>query len=98
MASGCPGTLPLDVSESAAPVFQLTLRRTHLVEDTFRQLAAADHCAFKRELLVSTASPLSHYFIFQFIKRAYSAILVSLKFKMCVLLVAGLCEGEFSVK
>ncbi|XP_038548608.1 probable E3 ubiquitin-protein ligase HERC6 isoform X2 [Micropterus salmoides] len=35
-----------------APVFQLTLRRTHLVEDTFRQLAAADHCAFKRELLV----------------------------------------------
>ncbi|XP_071352005.1 probable E3 ubiquitin-protein ligase HERC6 [Trachinotus anak] len=35
-----------------APVFQLTLRRTHLVEDTFRQLGAADHCAFKRELLV----------------------------------------------
>ncbi|XP_026171578.1 probable E3 ubiquitin-protein ligase HERC6 isoform X2 [Mastacembelus armatus] len=34
------------------PVFQLTLRRTHLVEDAFRQLAAADHCAFKRELLV----------------------------------------------
>ncbi|KAM7399396.1 hypothetical protein PAMP_018669 [Pampus punctatissimus] len=35
-----------------APVFQLTLRRTHLLEDTFRQLGAADHCAFKRELLV----------------------------------------------
>ncbi|XP_070826622.1 probable E3 ubiquitin-protein ligase HERC6 [Chaetodon trifascialis] len=35
-----------------APVFQLTLRRTHLVEDTFRQLAAADHCFFQRELLV----------------------------------------------
>lgn len=35
-----------------APVFQLTLRRTHLVEDTFRQLGAADHCAFQRELLV----------------------------------------------
>ncbi|XP_077961151.1 putative E3 ubiquitin-protein ligase HERC6 [Gasterosteus aculeatus] len=52
VASRCPETLPLDVSESAAPVFQLTLRRTHLVEDTFRQLAAADHCAFKRELLV----------------------------------------------
>ncbi|KAM7413228.1 hypothetical protein PAMA_020550 [Pampus argenteus] len=34
------------------PVFQLTLRRTHLLEDTFRQLGAADHCAFKRELLV----------------------------------------------
>ncbi|CAB1440180.1 unnamed protein product [Pleuronectes platessa] len=32
--------------------FQLTLRRTHLVEDTFRHLAAADHCAFKRDLLV----------------------------------------------
>ncbi|XP_039864537.1 probable E3 ubiquitin-protein ligase HERC6 isoform X1 [Simochromis diagramma] len=35
-----------------APVFQLTLRRSHLVEDTFRQLSAADHCAFQRELLV----------------------------------------------
>ncbi|XP_071760841.1 putative E3 ubiquitin-protein ligase HERC4 [Centroberyx gerrardi] len=35
-----------------APVFQLKLRRPHLVEDTFRQLAAADHCAFQRELLV----------------------------------------------
>ncbi|KAM3615329.1 uncharacterized protein V6R79_000330 [Siganus canaliculatus] len=35
-----------------APVFQLTLRRTHLVEDTFRQLSAADHCAFQRDLLV----------------------------------------------
>ncbi|XP_027135920.1 probable E3 ubiquitin-protein ligase HERC6 isoform X1 [Larimichthys crocea] len=35
-----------------APVFQLTLRRTHLVEDTFRQLAAADHAAFKREFVV----------------------------------------------
>lgn len=37
---------------AAAPVFQLTLRRNHLVEDTFRQLTSADHCAFKRELLV----------------------------------------------
>ncbi|XP_078023256.1 putative E3 ubiquitin-protein ligase HERC6 isoform X1 [Epinephelus lanceolatus] len=35
-----------------APIFQLTLRRAHLVEDTFRQLGAADHCAFRRELLV----------------------------------------------
>uniref|UniRef100_UPI0037E84922 probable E3 ubiquitin-protein ligase HERC6 n=1 Tax=Semicossyphus pulcher TaxID=241346 RepID=UPI0037E84922 len=35
-----------------APVFQLTLRRTHLVEDTFRQLGAADHSAFQKELLV----------------------------------------------
>ncbi|XP_034556254.1 probable E3 ubiquitin-protein ligase HERC6 [Notolabrus celidotus] len=34
------------------PYFQLTLRRTHLVEDTFRHLDAADHCAFQRELLV----------------------------------------------
>ncbi|XP_041850243.1 probable E3 ubiquitin-protein ligase HERC6 [Melanotaenia boesemani] len=42
-----------DVSdETLVPVFQLTLRRTHLVEDSFRQLAAADHSAFKRELLV----------------------------------------------
>nr|XP_019943548.1 PREDICTED: probable E3 ubiquitin-protein ligase HERC6 [Paralichthys olivaceus] len=35
-----------------APPFQLTLRRTHLVEDTFRHLDAADHCVFKRELSV----------------------------------------------
>ncbi|XP_074535239.1 putative E3 ubiquitin-protein ligase HERC4 [Halichoeres trimaculatus] len=40
-----PDTIP-------APVFQLTLRRTHLVEDTFRHLAAADHCAFQKELVV----------------------------------------------
>ncbi|KAM8903194.1 E3 ISG15--protein ligase HERC5-like isoform 2-T2 [Spinachia spinachia] len=52
MALRCPGQLPLDQSESLAPVFQLTLRRTHLVEDTFRQLGAADHCAFRRELWV----------------------------------------------
>uniref|UniRef100_H3C0L9 HECT domain-containing protein n=1 Tax=Tetraodon nigroviridis TaxID=99883 RepID=H3C0L9_TETNG len=30
----------------------LTLRRNHLVEDSFRQLAAADHCAFRKKLLV----------------------------------------------
>ncbi|KAK0149380.1 putative E3 ubiquitin-protein ligase HERC6 [Merluccius polli] len=36
----------------AAPVFQLKLRRTHLVEDTFRHLSSADHCAFQRELSV----------------------------------------------
>ncbi|CAN9511578.1 unnamed protein product [Ophioblennius macclurei] len=35
-----------------APVFQLTLRRTHLVEDTFRQLEAAEDFALRRELLV----------------------------------------------
>ncbi|XP_034459910.1 probable E3 ubiquitin-protein ligase HERC6 [Hippoglossus hippoglossus] len=34
------------------PRFLLTLRRSHLVEDTFRHLAAADHCFFKRQLLV----------------------------------------------
>lgn len=46
------GTFP-EIPESApAPVFQLKLRRTHLVEDTFRQLDSADHCAFQRELLV----------------------------------------------
>ncbi|XP_047449633.1 probable E3 ubiquitin-protein ligase HERC4 isoform X2 [Mugil cephalus] len=43
------GDLP---EPGAPPIFQLTLRRTHLVEDTFRQLAAADHCAFQRELVV----------------------------------------------
>lgn len=41
------------LAPDSAPVFQLTLRRTHLVEDTFRQLASADHCAFQRELLVN---------------------------------------------
>uniref|UniRef100_A0A8C6U2Z4 HECT-type E3 ubiquitin transferase n=1 Tax=Neogobius melanostomus TaxID=47308 RepID=A0A8C6U2Z4_9GOBI len=35
-----------------APVFQLILRRHHLVEDTFRQLYAADTEAFRRELVV----------------------------------------------
>ncbi|XP_035535912.1 probable E3 ubiquitin-protein ligase HERC6 [Morone saxatilis] len=48
-----PKEMFVDRPDSApAPVFQLTLRRTHLVEDTFRQLSAADHCAFTRELLV----------------------------------------------
>ncbi|XP_034557621.1 probable E3 ubiquitin-protein ligase HERC6 [Notolabrus celidotus] len=51
------GRIPAELSKglsdpAAAPVFQLTLRRTHLVEDTFRHLAAADHCAFQKELLV----------------------------------------------
>ncbi|XP_075905855.1 putative E3 ubiquitin-protein ligase HERC6 [Nelusetta ayraudi] len=35
-----------------APIFQLTLRLTHVLEDTYRQLEAADHIAFKRKLLV----------------------------------------------
>ncbi|XP_034721634.1 probable E3 ubiquitin-protein ligase HERC6 isoform X2 [Etheostoma cragini] len=48
-----PNPLWANPPDSApAPVFQLTLRRAHLVEDTFRQLGAADHCAFKRKLLV----------------------------------------------
>ncbi|XP_075956095.1 putative E3 ubiquitin-protein ligase HERC6 isoform X2 [Anarhichas minor] len=56
MASWCPEEIWLDGPDAApAPVFQLTLRRTHLVEDTFRQLRTADHCAFKRELLVQFA-------------------------------------------
>ncbi|XP_007563091.1 probable E3 ubiquitin-protein ligase HERC6 [Poecilia formosa] len=38
--------------DSPVPVLQLNLRRTHLMEDTFRHLAAADHAAFKRELVV----------------------------------------------
>ncbi|XP_008284917.1 probable E3 ubiquitin-protein ligase HERC6 [Stegastes partitus] len=40
------------VDSAPAPVFQLSLRRSHLIEDSFRQLSAADHCAFQRELLV----------------------------------------------
>lgn len=39
-------------NDPPAPVFQLTLRRLHLVEDTFRQLHAADTEAFTRELVV----------------------------------------------
>ncbi|CAL8350706.1 unnamed protein product [Lota lota] len=46
----------LDVSiqeiPEAAPGFQLKLRRTHLVEDTFRHLSSADHSLFQRQLLV----------------------------------------------
>ncbi|XP_060902401.1 probable E3 ubiquitin-protein ligase HERC6 [Labrus mixtus] len=41
---------PIDLT--TAPYLQLTLRRTHLVEDTFRHLDAADHSAFRMELLV----------------------------------------------
>ncbi|KAM3875257.1 uncharacterized protein ACN63O_000311 [Diretmus argenteus] len=48
-----PAIMLADVPDGPpAPVFQLKLRRTHLVEDTFRHLAAADHCAFQRELMV----------------------------------------------
>ncbi|XP_061576509.1 probable E3 ubiquitin-protein ligase HERC6 [Cololabis saira] len=44
-------TAPLD-SASSVPFFMLTLRRTHLVEDSFRQLAAADHSVFHKQLWV----------------------------------------------
>ncbi|KAM4627974.1 putative E3 ubiquitin-protein ligase HERC4 isoform 2-T2 [Polymixia lowei] len=44
--------LAKDPGSPPAPIFQLKLRRPHLVEDTFRQLGAADHCAFQRELVV----------------------------------------------
>lgn len=39
--------------EAPTPVFKLKIRRTHLLEDTFRQLAAADHENFQKELHVS---------------------------------------------
>ncbi|KAM6931735.1 putative E3 ubiquitin-protein ligase HERC4 [Lycodopsis pacificus] len=56
VATWCPEQFGLgDPDAAPAPVFQLTLRRTHLVEDTFRHLRTADHCAFKRELLVQFA-------------------------------------------
>ncbi|XP_034025289.1 probable E3 ubiquitin-protein ligase HERC6 isoform X2 [Thalassophryne amazonica] len=42
------------------PVFQLTLRRPHLVEDAFRQLSTADHCAFQRELVVLFVEDRKH--------------------------------------
>ncbi|XP_054650211.1 probable E3 ubiquitin-protein ligase HERC6 isoform X2 [Dunckerocampus dactyliophorus] len=35
-----------------APVFQLSLRPSHLLEDTFRQLSAVDHSLFRRQLQV----------------------------------------------
>lgn len=48
-----PDELKEDLLDTTpAPVFQLTLRRTHLLEDTFRQLYAAEDCAFQRDLLV----------------------------------------------
>ncbi|CAG6004363.1 unnamed protein product [Menidia menidia] len=53
IAQGLPPGLLKDLpDETEAPVFQLTLRRTHLIEDSFRQLAAADHSAFQKTLLV----------------------------------------------
>lgn len=55
VASARPHESLVDPQDSA-PVFQLTLRRTHMIEDTFRQLASADHCAFQRELLVNKPS------------------------------------------
>ncbi|XP_042342287.1 probable E3 ubiquitin-protein ligase HERC6 isoform X2 [Plectropomus leopardus] len=52
LALACCEKMGTSPDSAPPPVFQLTLRRTHLLEDTFRQLGAADHCAFRRELLV----------------------------------------------
>ena len=49
---------------NAAPGFQLKLRRTHLVEDTFRHLSSADHSLFQRQLLVTMS--LLNFCVFQF--------------------------------
>ncbi|XP_062379072.1 probable E3 ubiquitin-protein ligase HERC6 [Sardina pilchardus] len=38
--------------EAASPVFKLKIRRTHLLEDTFRQLDATDHDNFQKQLHV----------------------------------------------
>ncbi|XP_038837322.1 probable E3 ubiquitin-protein ligase HERC6 [Salvelinus namaycush] len=46
------GTFRDNPESPPAPVFQLTLRRPSLIEDTFRQLGAADHDYFQRELVV----------------------------------------------
>ncbi|XP_011616449.2 probable E3 ubiquitin-protein ligase HERC6 isoform X2 [Takifugu rubripes] len=35
-----------------APVFMLSLRRNHLVKDTFTQLSTVEHSAFRKQLLV----------------------------------------------
>ncbi|XP_031415172.1 probable E3 ubiquitin-protein ligase HERC6 isoform X2 [Clupea harengus] len=44
-----PGFIP---EETPTPVFMLKIRRTHLLEDTFRQLAASDHENFQKQLKV----------------------------------------------
>ncbi|XP_026883258.2 probable E3 ubiquitin-protein ligase HERC6 [Electrophorus electricus] len=41
--------------ETPTPVLQLKLRRTALLEDTFRQLSSTDHYNFRKELLVQFA-------------------------------------------
>lgn len=46
------GTFPDNPESPPAPIFQLALRRPSLIKDTFRQLGAADHDYFKRELVV----------------------------------------------
>lgn len=46
----------MSIDNPSAPIFQLTLRRTHLLEDTFRQLEAADEDALRRELVVKTSA------------------------------------------
>ncbi|XP_076151060.1 putative E3 ubiquitin-protein ligase HERC4 [Alosa pseudoharengus] len=38
--------------EAPTPVLKLKIRRTHLLEDTFRQLAASDHDNFQKQLHV----------------------------------------------
>lgn len=47
--------------EPSAPIFQLKLRRTALLEDTFRHLANADHDSFKKRLVVRTKQPRIHF-------------------------------------
>ncbi|XP_057694321.1 E3 ISG15--protein ligase HERC5-like isoform X2 [Corythoichthys intestinalis] len=42
----------LAMGKSGPPYFVLTLRPSHLLEDTFRQLAAADDITFTKELVV----------------------------------------------
>ncbi|KAL1023773.1 hypothetical protein UPYG_G00045940 [Umbra pygmaea] len=53
-----PGTFRDYPESPPAPVFQLKLRRPFLIEDTFRQLGAADHDYFQRELVVQFVDDL----------------------------------------
>ncbi|KAM6971950.1 putative E3 ubiquitin-protein ligase HERC6 [Aplochiton taeniatus] len=46
------------IDSPPAPVFHLKLRRPFLIEDTFRQLGAADHSTFQRELTVQFVEDL----------------------------------------
>lgn len=46
-------------AEAPTPIILLRLRRSALLEDTFRQLQSADHDNFSKELWVSSSQTFS---------------------------------------